>query len=93
MLEPLPLMCRTSEGYAQARATKGEVAAMNRARDLWTKRQGGEQDDAAHVLVWGRRRPLDELLGAATGEAPHRFAALATRLWTPLRGAEQLGGR
>jgi exodeoxyribonuclease V gamma subunit len=45
------------------------------------------------VLVWGRRRPLDEILGAATGEAPTRFAALATRLWTPLREAEELGGR
>ncbi|GAA4784137.1 exodeoxyribonuclease V subunit gamma [Actinomycetospora chlora] len=93
MVEPLPLLCRTSEAYAQARATKGEVAAMNRARDLWAKRQGGEQDEPAHVLVWGRRRPLDEILGAATGGAPTRFSALATRLWTPLREAEELGGR
>jgi exodeoxyribonuclease V gamma subunit len=93
MLEPLPLMCQTSEAYAQTRATKGEGAALNRARDKWTSRYGGEQDDPAHVLVWGRRRPLDELVGAATGEAPSRFAGLATRLWTPVREAEELGDR
>ena len=93
MLEPLPLMCQTSEAYAQARATKGESAAMNRARDKWTHRYGGEQDDPAHVLVWGRRRLLDDLVGAATGEAPSRFAGLATRLWTPVREAEELGSR
>ncbi|GLZ45922.1 RecBCD enzyme subunit RecC [Actinomycetospora sp. NBRC 106375] len=88
MLEPLPLMCRTSEAYAQARATKGEIAAMNRARDRWTDRYGAEQDDPAHVLVWGRRRALDDLVGPATGDAPSRFGALATRLWTPVRDAE-----
>ena len=93
MLEPLPLMCQTSEAYAQARATKGESAAMNRARDKWTNRYGGEQDDPAHVLVWGRRRLLDDLVGAATGEAPSRFAGLATWLWTPVREAEELGSR
>jgi len=92
LLEPLPLMCRTSEAYAQTRATKGEVAAMNRARDRWTDRYGGEQSDAAHVLVWGRRRLLDDLVGGPFGDAPSRFAALATRLWTPVREAEDLGG-
>jgi exodeoxyribonuclease V gamma subunit len=94
MLEPLPLMCRTSEAYAQARATQGEVAAMNRARDRWTDRFGPEQDDPAHVLVWGRRRALDDLVGPADGPpdapAPSRFAGLATRLWTPVRDAEEL---
>ncbi|MEJ2888797.1 exodeoxyribonuclease V subunit gamma [Actinomycetospora aeridis] len=93
MLEPLPLMCRTSEAYAQARATKGEVAAMNRARDQWARRFGGEQDDAAHVLVWGRRRLLEDLVGPADGDAPSRFAGLATRLWTPVREAEEVSGR
>ncbi|PVZ11070.1 exodeoxyribonuclease V subunit gamma [Actinomycetospora cinnamomea] len=90
LLEPLPLMCRTSEAYAQQRATKGEVAAMNKARDQWTSRFGGEQSDAAHVLVWGRRRVLDDLVGAPCGDAPSRFASLATRLWTPVREAEDL---
>ncbi|WP_433784353.1 exodeoxyribonuclease V subunit gamma [Actinomycetospora sp. CA-101289] len=93
LLEPLPLMCRTSEAYAQTRATKGEAAAMNRARDQWTSRFGGEQDDAAHVLVWGRRRLLDDLVGDPSGDAPSRFAGLATRLWTPVRDAEELRGR
>ncbi|MEJ2862776.1 exodeoxyribonuclease V subunit gamma [Actinomycetospora flava] len=90
MVEPLPLMCRTSEAYAQARATKGDVAAMNRARDKWTDRFGAEQDDPAHVQVWGRRRTLDDLVGPADGDAPSRFAGLATRLWTPVRDAEDL---
>ncbi|MFC5137054.1 exodeoxyribonuclease V subunit gamma [Actinomycetospora rhizophila] len=93
MLEPLPLMCRTSEAYAQARATKGDIAAMNRARDRWTDRFGSEQDDPAHVLVWGRRRALDDLVGPADGDAPSRFAGLATRLWTPIRETEELAAR
>lgn len=93
MVEPLPLMCQTSEAYALARSTKGEVAAMNKARDTWTSRYGGEQSDPAHVLVWGRRRALDDLVGAANGDAPSRFAGLATRLWTPVREAEGWGGR
>ena len=66
---------------------------MNRARDKWATGFGGEQDDPAHVLVWGRKRQLDDLVGAATGEAPSRFAGLATRLWTPVREAEELGSR
>jgi exodeoxyribonuclease V gamma subunit len=67
---------------------------MNRARDRWTDRFGPEQDDPAHVLVWGRRRALDDLVGPADGPpdapAPSRFAGLATRLWTPVRDAEEL---
>ena len=90
MTEPLPLMSKTSEAYAQARATGGELAAMNRARDRWTDRYGAEQDDPAHVLVWGRRRALDDLVGPADGDSPSRFAGLATRLWTPVRDAEEM---
>ncbi len=39
------------------------------------------------------QRLLDDLLGDPCGDAPSRFASLATRLWTPVRTAEDVTSR
>jgi exodeoxyribonuclease V gamma subunit len=63
-------------------------------------RYDGEQADRAHQLVWGDAAPLDVLLAEKAtddeqpagwlGDEPHRFGALARRLWDPLQAAEKL---
>jgi exodeoxyribonuclease V gamma subunit len=99
---PLPLATKTSEAYA---AKRGESVMAANAQQLagkeWaTTRYDGEQADRAHQLVWGDAAPLDVLLAEKAtddeqpagwlGDEPHRFGALARRLWDPLRAAEKL---
>ncbi len=99
---PLPLAVKTSEAYA---AKRGESVTTVNAELLASKewastRYDGEQADAAHRLVWGDAAPIDVLLAEPAtddeqpigwlGDEPHRFGALARRLWEPLRAAEKL---
>jgi exodeoxyribonuclease V gamma subunit len=94
--EALPLFCKTSEAWASA-ARRGKPP-VDAARSSWVTAPGakvpGEDDDRAHVLVFARRHPFDELLGldprpGEDGEGwdeaePTRLGRLARRLWDPL---------
>lgn len=91
--EPLPLFPKASERYVADRPRKTTRQAFDAARRSWSA-GWGDGRDAAHVLVWGRDRALDDVAGAPTGAGPDaggestRFGELAVRLWRPLREAE-----
>jgi exodeoxyribonuclease V gamma subunit len=57
----------------------------------------GEQDDFAHVRVYGDDAPLTVLTGPprddeAFNDEPHRLGQLAWRVWSPLlTGGEKVG--
>lgn len=91
--EPLPLFGKTSERYVADRPRRTTRQAFDAARRSWSG-DFGDGRDAAHVLVWGRDRTLDDVAGAPTGSGPEaggestRFGELAVRLWRPLREAE-----
>jgi exodeoxyribonuclease V gamma subunit len=99
---PLPLATKTSEAYAAKRGEGVTAAnAQQLARREWANtRYDGEQADPAHRLVWGDAAPLEVMLAEKVtddeqpvgwlGDEPHRFGALARRLWEPLRTAEKL---
>ncbi|MCD2193009.1 exodeoxyribonuclease V subunit gamma [Actinomycetospora endophytica] len=90
---PLPLFGKSSERYVADRPRKTTRQAFDGARRSWSA-DWGDGRDAAHVLVWGRDRALDDVAGAPTGAGPDaggestRFGELAVRLWRPLREAE-----
>ena len=93
--EPLPIPAKSAADYAAARFRDLDVTeAERRARGKWVSgTYPGEDDDGAHLQVWGRLAPFETLLksppdDAATGE-PHRFGELAVRLWFPLLEHEQ----
>ena len=91
--EPLPLFPKSSERYVSDRPRRTTRQAFDAARRSWSG-DFGDGRDAAHVLVWGRDRALDDVAGAPTGAGPDdggestRFGELAVRLWRPLREAE-----
>jgi exodeoxyribonuclease V gamma subunit len=91
--EPLPLFPKSSERYVSDRPRKTTRQSFDAARRSWTG-DFGDGRDAAHVLIWGRDRTLDDVAGAPTGPGPDaggestRFGELAVRLWRPLREAE-----
>ncbi|NMO91990.1 exodeoxyribonuclease V subunit gamma [Actinomycetospora sp. TBRC 11914] len=91
--EPLPLFAKASERYVADRPRRTTRQAFDAARRSWSA-DWGDGRDPAHVLVWGRDRPLDDVAGAPTGAGPDaggestRFGELAVRLWRPLREAE-----
>ena len=95
--EPLPLPVKTAAEYAAHRCRGADVDdAQYRARMRWaSSTYPGEDDDAAHGLVWGRLAPFETLLAAASrpdeawGGEPHRFGELAIRLWAPLLDHEK----
>jgi exodeoxyribonuclease V gamma subunit len=97
LCEPLPMPVKSAAEYAAARFKDIEVVeAQRRARMKWTSgTYPGEDDDEAHLRVWGKRAPFETLLAAAgpehPGGEPDRFAELATRLWFPLLAHEQQG--
>ena len=64
--EPLPLFPKTSERYVSDRPRKTTRQAFDGARRSWSG-DYGDGRDAAHVLVWGRDRTLDDVAGAPTG--------------------------
>jgi exodeoxyribonuclease V gamma subunit len=101
MCAPLPLAVKTSAEYAAKRVNVTAANAQALAEKEWASdRFEAEQADPAHRLVWGDPAPFDVLLAEkATDEEqpvswlddePHRFGALARRLWEPLRAAEKL---
>ena len=93
--EPLPLPPKTSRAWADAFLERGSVAqADDKARYAWEtdefKGIPGEQDTPAHVLAFGERAPLVDLLGVPrpeeewAGGIPSRLGQYALRLWGPL---------
>ena len=96
--EPLPLPVKTAADYAASRFGGADVAqARQQAEMKWaTGKYPGEDDDAAHVQIWGRRAPFDSLLtarrpGETWGDELDRFGELAARLWFPILQHEQRG--
>ncbi|GAA4843006.1 exodeoxyribonuclease V subunit gamma [Actinomycetospora corticicola] len=86
--EPLPLFAKVSERYVADRPRRTTKQAFDTARREWSSRFG-EANDAAHVLVWGRDRTLDDVAGPAGEVESTRFGELAVRFWKPLREAER----
>ncbi|MCW2867726.1 MAG: recC, partial [Marmoricola sp.] len=89
MSEPLPLPLKT--GHAWALARRSPAQARYRADQEWSRgRFGNEDEDPAHVYVWGPGASLDTLLaarprpGEELPDQPTRLGALACRLWVPL---------
>ena len=87
--EVLPLPVKSAAAYAEARFKGIEVAeAARRAGQKWASgTYPGEDEDLAHVQVWGRHTPFDELLKAPPDDAagePTLFGELAVGLWFPL---------
>ncbi len=90
LCEPLPMPVKSAAEYAATRFRGTDVAeAERRAGQKWTSgTYPGEDDDLAHLQVWGRKAPFEALLKAPPDEGgsgePHRFGDLAVRLWFPL---------
>jgi exodeoxyribonuclease V gamma subunit len=100
MREPLPLYCRSSAAYAAAVAAgkDGQAAAGKEWTSDW--RFPKEDAEPEHMLVFGGKRPLDELFaerprrdergdGWAANE-PTRVGRYARRLWDGLQAREEL---
>jgi len=87
MREPIPLPLKTGHTWASANPR----SARFKAEGPWSKdRFGVENEDEAHVRVWGRAAPLSLLLeqrpqpGEDYADQKTRLGALACRLWTPI---------
>jgi exodeoxyribonuclease V gamma subunit len=96
--EPLPMACKTSAAYAEARRAGGD--ARRAACSQWESgRFDGEDADPEHVLAFGGRITFEDLLEEPPrddergpgwdAEEPTRFGRLAVRLWTPLLDVEE----
>ena len=89
MREPIPLPLKTGEAWA--RSAGNPRNARFRAEKPWSKdRFGVENEDEAHVRVWGRDAPLSVLLqqqprpGEDYPGQTTRLGSLASRLWVPI---------
>jgi exodeoxyribonuclease V gamma subunit len=96
MCEPLPLAAKTSWAYAGERLDgRPPERALDAARKEWNRESGGEREDRSHQYVWGDKPAFEQLVAAVPGDGEQwageatRFGALACRLWTPIRAAEQ----
>jgi exodeoxyribonuclease V gamma subunit len=79
--EPIPLPLKTSYAWAETDHNRG--APMREAAWRWkTGRFPGEDQEPAHVRVWGPGFPLDGLVAAGLPD-------YATRLWVPMLSAER----
>ncbi|OBI81880.1 exodeoxyribonuclease V subunit gamma [Mycobacterium sp. E740] len=79
--EPIPLPLRTSYAWAETEYTRGDP--RREAGWKWnTGKFAGENEERAHVRVWGLNFPLDGLIAAGLPD-------YATRLWLPLLQAER----
>ncbi|MGY1839117.1 MULTISPECIES: exodeoxyribonuclease V subunit gamma [unclassified Modestobacter] len=97
MCEPLPIAVKTSWTYAADRLDgRPPEQALDTARKEWNREAGGEREDRSHQYVWGDKPAFERLVEADPGDGEQwagevtRFGALACRLWTPIRAAEQL---
>jgi exodeoxyribonuclease V gamma subunit len=99
---PLPLACKTSGAWAEARHRgKDEHEAGRIAGSEWGDGNFPERNDAEHRYVWGKECEFARLLEEppATDERgsgwpateASRFGTLACRLWYPLIDHEDLG--
>jgi exodeoxyribonuclease V gamma subunit len=96
--EPLPLPVKSAADYAASRFGGGDITqARQQAEMKWASgKYPGEDEDGAHVQVWGRRAPLETLLtprrpDETWGDERDRFGELAVRLWFPILEHEQRG--
>ncbi len=100
MCEPLPLYCKSSAAYAEARGRRPNPEAV--ARQEWesTWDHGNEDAELSHQLVLGGVRSFHQVLdelprddeqqqGWAAGETT-RFGGYARRLWDDLLAVEKL---
>ncbi|MDQ3359459.1 MAG: exodeoxyribonuclease V subunit gamma, partial [Actinomycetota bacterium] len=102
--EPIPLPAQTGAAYAhawvRARGT-GDPDPRVAARSAWTTNANlthlppGEQDEPAHVRVYGPASPLEVLLDApradeSWNDADTRLGQYALRVWEPLLAHEEL---
>jgi exodeoxyribonuclease V gamma subunit len=79
--EPIPLPIKTSYAWAAARCSGDDT--VREASWRWkSNRYPGEDQEPAHVRVWGPGAPLETLLAAGLG-------GYAERLWLPLLRAER----
>ncbi|MEZ0577249.1 exodeoxyribonuclease V subunit gamma [Nocardioides sp. MH1] len=92
LVEPLPLPLKTSLKYARARRTHTDASAALDRADFQSWRYDGRFDgerlEPEHVLVWGDKAALPGVGEPGEGEEPHRFGALAMRVWSPLLESE-----
>ncbi len=95
--EPLPVPLRT--GFAWADAVASRRDPQWKAKDAWESSNNspvpGEQDDASHVRVFGRRAPLDVLTtppaqGEDWNSERTRLGQYALRIWEPLFAHERV---
>ncbi len=97
--EPLPLPLKV--GHAWAEAIHAHKSTQYAVANSWSSSDRspvpGEDQDPAHVRVYGRAAPPSVLTGpAAIGEdwnnQPHRLGRYAVRLWEPLLSRERVVG-
>jgi exodeoxyribonuclease V gamma subunit len=87
MRAPIPLPLKTAHAWASANPR----SARHKAEGCWSRaRFGNENEDEAHVRVWGPDAPLGLLLrqrplpGEEVADQETRLGALAVRLWAPI---------
>ncbi len=101
MRAPVPIAVKSSAEYATKRQSVTSANAQALAEKKWASdRYEAEQAEPAHRLIWGDPAPFDVLLAEQAADEeqpvgwlsdePHRFGALARRLWEPLLAAETL---
>ncbi len=104
--EPLPIPVATAAAWASAYLDRDNPAAdpFGAADREWATGDGaanmprGEQDDPAHVRIYGRSAPLTTILGEPREDemwfpgVRGRLGQLALRIWQPLltSGAERI---
>ncbi|KAA1421772.1 exodeoxyribonuclease V subunit gamma [Nocardioides humilatus] len=92
LVAPLPLPLKSSIKYARARRTNTDASvALDRVDyQAWRYdgRYEGERLDAEYVLVWGDKAPLPGTNEPGEADEPHRFGAVAMRVWSPLLESE-----
>jgi len=96
--EPLPVPLRTAHAWADS--VRARKDPWRSAVFEWETRDGspvpGEQDDAAHVRVYGRRAPIACLLQEPRPDERwhderNRLGQYALRIWQPVFDQEQVG--
>ncbi len=99
MREPIPLSPKTSAAWAQGFGDGDVRTADDKARYAWEtdefKGIPGEQDTPAHVVAYGERAPLSDVLGTPRPDelwfrgATSRLGQYALRVFGPITGNER----